>query len=244
LWVITGVSPARGEIAAAVVVDGRNRSVQLSYRSAKAPGGTRTRDLSMRIDNRNRSGPQQMVSSRSWRADRIRTLPCGRESKPARRGLRLYQITGPLRPATIFDQQTRQDSNPDLRGWSSPCFLLHHGLSKRTARIERASPEWRSGALPAELRPRVNAIRPAGLEPATSAVAGRRSVPLSYGRVGGATGWGRAPPGGSRARPVLREREPPAGFEPAPRPYKGRVLAVDTTEAWRSATMPPTAVFS
>jgi hypothetical protein len=30
-------------------------------------------------------------------------------------------------------------------------------------------------------------------------------------------------------------REPPAGIEPAPRPYKGRVLAVDTTEAceWR-----------
>jgi hypothetical protein len=31
-------------------------------------------------------------------------------------------------------------------------------------------------------------------------------------------------------------REPPAGVEPAPRPYKGRVLAVDTTEAlpgWR-----------
>jgi hypothetical protein len=26
-------------------------------------------------------------------------------------------------------------------------------------------------------------------------------------------------------------KEPPAGVEPAPRPYKGRVLAVDTTEA-------------
>jgi hypothetical protein len=57
------------------------------------------------------------------------------------------------------------------------------GLRKRTARIERASPKWRSGALPTELRPR---------------------------------------------------EEPPAGVEPAPRPYKGRVLAVDTTEArWR-----------
>ena len=34
-----------------------------------------------------------------------------------------------------------------------------------------------------------------------------------------------------------RVKEPPAGVEPAPRPYKGRVLAVDTTEArdhaWR-----------
>src|SRR4051812_31811733 len=29
-------------------------------------------------------------------------------------------------------------------------------------------------------------------------------------------------------------KEPPAGIEPAPRPYKGRVLAVDTTEAWWS----------
>jgi hypothetical protein len=28
-----------------------------------------------------------------------------------------------------------------------------------------------------------------------------------------------------------RRKEPPAGVEPAPRPYKGRVLAVDTTEA-------------
>src|SRR5947207_2018597 len=28
-----------------------------------------------------------------------------------------------------------------------------------------------------------------------------------------------------------RKKEPPAGVEPAPRPYKGRVLAVDTTEA-------------
>src|SRR6266404_5243790 len=32
----------------------------------------------------------------------------------------------------------------------------------------------------------------------------------------------------------VRVEEPPAGVEPAPRPYKGRVLAVDTTEArWR-----------
>ena len=37
-----------------------------------------------------------------------------------------------------------------------------------------------------------------------------------------------------RARPdgrYERMKEPPAGVEPAPRPYKGRVLAVDTTEA-------------
>jgi hypothetical protein len=64
-----------------------------------------------------------------------------------------------------------------------------------------------SGALPAELRP------PSGTPgwSRTSGLCRRRAVlfPLSYGRV----------------------KEPPAGVEPAPRPYKGRVLAVDTTEA-------------
>ena len=43
-------------------------------------------------------------------------------------------------------------------------------------------------------------------------------------------------------RPAGAERgqggeEPPAGFEPTPRPYKGRVLAVDTTEAKRVETV-------
>src|SRR5439155_9808016 len=104
--------------------------------------------------------------------------------------------------------------NPDQRGWSSPCFRLHHGPKReRTTRIERASPEWRSGALPSELRP------PSGTPgwSRTSGLCRRRTAlsPLSYGRM----------------------KEPPAGIEPAPRPYKGRVLAVDTTEArvseWR-----------
>jgi hypothetical protein len=67
---------------------------------------------------------------------------------------RSHQITEPLRPATIVQQQARQDSNPDRRGWSSPCSRLHHRPTKRTTRIERVSPEWRSGALPSELRPR------------------------------------------------------------------------------------------
>ena len=44
-------------------------------------------------------------------------------------------------------QQTRQESNPDLRGWSSACFRYTTNLRERTARLERASPEWRSGAL-------------------------------------------------------------------------------------------------
>jgi hypothetical protein len=43
------------------------------------------------------------------------------------------------------------------------------------------------------------------------------------------------PSHGSALRPLSygrsERKEPPAGVEPAPRPYDGRVLAVDTTEA-------------
>jgi hypothetical protein len=126
------------------------------------------------VDNRNRSGPQQGVTSRSWE--------CGRNADSNRNGTRECTLTPDNRAAPARDdlaQQARQDSNPDRRGWSSPCCRLHHRPVKRTARIERASREWRSHALP-----------------------------LSYVR-----------------------QEPPAGVEPTPRPYKGRVLAVDTTEA-------------
>ena len=73
---------------------------------------------------------------------------------------RLQSLTAPRRassgspPSLVVDtRQTRQDSNPGLRGWSSPCSRVHHGCAKRTTRVERASPEWRSGALPTELRP-------------------------------------------------------------------------------------------
>jgi hypothetical protein len=88
--------------------------------------------------------------------------------------------------------------------------LTPQAYEERTTRIERVSPEWRSGALPSELRP------PSGTPgwSRTSGLCRRRTAlsPLSYGRT----------------------KEPPAGIEPAPRPYKGRVLAVDTTEAkWR-----------
>jgi hypothetical protein len=84
-------------------------------------------------------------------------------------------------------------------------LLLHHGPVKPTTRVERASPGWRPGALPAELRRHgtPGRSRTGDLRPRKTAL-----VPLSYGRM-----------------------EPPAGVEPAPRPYKGRVLAVDTTEA-------------
>jgi hypothetical protein len=57
---------------------------------------------------------------------------------------------------------------------------LHHGPRERTTRIERAPPEWRSGALPAELRP-------PNSTPGWSRTSGRcrrRAAlsPLSYGR--------------------------------------------------------------
>ena len=110
------------------------------------------------------------------------------------------------RAAPARDEQAHQDSNPDQRGWSSPCFRYTTGLRERTTRIERASPGWRPGALPSELRPRET---PGWTR--TSDLCRRRAAldPLSHGR----------------------KKEPPAGVEPAPRPYKGRVLAVDTTEA-------------
>jgi hypothetical protein len=77
---------------------------------------------------------------------------------------------------------------------------------KRTTRFERASPGWRPGALPTELHPHMKHAR---LESNQRPLPSQSSaLPLSYER-----------------------KEPPAGVEPAPRPYKGRVLAVDTTEA-------------
>lgn len=92
---------------------------------------------------------------------------------------------------------------------------LHHKpvevLNRRTL-VERASPKWRyaflkCSALPAELHPqREHARLESNQRPLPSQSS---ALPLSYERV----------------------KEPPAGVEPAPRPYKGRVLAVDTTEA-------------
>ena len=74
----------------------------------------------------------------------------------------------PPRPATPSDSRpagprTRTDDLGNRRA-----SRLHHGSLERTTRIERASPGWRPGALPAELRPRV---RSAGSRPAELAVA-------------------------------------------------------------------------
>jgi hypothetical protein len=125
-------------------------------------------------------------------------------------------VAEPLLASASWLRQTRQNSNPDSRGWSSrgwssrvwssPRSRLHHGFAKRTTRVERASPEWRSGALPTELRPPRYARLGSNQRPLPSQSS---ALPLSY----------------------ERSKEPPAGVEPTPRPYKGRVLAVDTTEA-------------
>ena len=108
-------------------------------------------------------------------------------------------------------EQACQGSNPDQRGWSSRCCRLHHRpvLSlgvKRTTRVERASPGWRPGALPSELRPRrrkgasgrsrthTSAVQRAraavdttearvetvGVEPTSSSLQARCSSDLSY----------------------------------------------------------------
>jgi hypothetical protein len=78
--------------------------------------------------------------------------------------------------------------------------LTPRAFEERTTRVERASPEWRSGALPSELRPPNGT--PGWIQ--TSGLCRRRAAlsSLSYGRG----------------------KEPPAGVEPALRPYKGRVL--------------------
>ena len=98
-------------------------------------------------------------------------------------------------------EQARQGSNPDHRGWSSPCFRLHHG--------------------PGSGRPGSNGSPRSGVR-----------CPLSYVRDARLDSNRRLCRRRASALPLSYERmEPPAGVEPAPRPYKGRVLAVDTTEA-------------
>jgi hypothetical protein len=139
-------------------------------------------------------------------------MRCGRDAESNRNGARVcnrsLQITEPLRPATIFDEAGLPGVEPGpARLELAVLPFTPQAYRERTTRIERASPEWRPGALPSELRPRSGT--PGWSR--TSGLCRRRTAlsPLSYGR----------------------RKEPPAGVEPAPRPYKGRVLAVDTTEA-------------
>jgi hypothetical protein len=153
------------------------------------------------VDNRNRSGPQQ---------GGVAVVRCGRERGVEPHGpkaaLTRDNRAAPARDESCLAGPPGLEPGP-ARLELAVLPLTPRAYGERTTRIERASPEWRSGALPAELRP------PSGTPgwSRTSGLCRRRAVlfPLSYGRV----------------------KEPPAGVEPAPRPYKGRVLAVDTTEA-------------
>ncbi len=155
------------------------------------------------VDNRNRSGPQQEVR-------RGREVRSGRGVETARpEGRSTTEITQPLRPATIFVVEA---GLPGVEPGPARLELAvlpftPQAYAERTTRIERASPEF-PGALPSELRPRSGTPG----RSRTSGLCRRRTAlsPLSYG---------------------AQEEEPPAGIEPAPQPYKGRVLAVDTTEA-------------
>ena len=156
------------------------------------------------VDNRNRSGPQQKVR-------RGHEMRSGRGVEPQRRTV-VQPLSPDNRAASARDDPVVEAGLPGLEPGPARLELAVLPLTpqayrERTTRIERASPGWRPGALPAELRP------PSGTPgwSRTSGLCRRRAAlcPLSYGRM----------------------KEPPAGVEPAPRPYKGRVLAVDTTEA-------------
>ena len=157
------------------------------------------------VDNRNRSGPQQDVR-------RGRELRSGRGVEPQRR-TSVQPLSPDNRTAPARDDLVVGAGPPGLEPGLTRLELAvlpftPRACRERTTRIERASPGWRPGALPSELRP------PSGTLgwTRTSGLCRRRTAlsPLSYGR---------------------KKKEPPAGVEPAPRPYKGRVLAVDTTEA-------------
>ena len=158
-------------------------------------------------------------------------VECGRVAESNRSATHacvraLTRITEPL-PAR--DAQARQDSNPDRRGWSSQCYPLTPRTFVQRACRNDGCAERRSDNPPVwSGRPGSNR-RPRGGSPVL--------FPLSYVRKWHARleSNQRQPPSQSGALPLSygRTKEPPAGVEPAPRPYKGRVLAVDTTEAWR-----------
>jgi hypothetical protein len=173
-------------------------ALPLSYRSTRAPGRSRTCDRRFSGDNGNVAGPQQ----NECRGREVRSESGFETAEPERA---LYARDNRATPAR--DRQTRQDSNPDPRGWSSRCFQLHHGFVV-------------SG------RPGSNGPLRAG-DPVLCR--------LSYIRKKSTLGWSRTSILCRRRAALIplsyERKEPPAGVEPAPRPYKGRVLAVDTTEA-------------
>jgi hypothetical protein len=115
------------------------------------------------------------VPARSRMCRRGRGVRSGRGVEPQTLSGLFPQITEPLRPATIVKGKPARSRTRSCEVGARRASGTPQVCEERTARLERASPEWRSGALPSELRPREQ-IRPAGVEPATAAVAGQRSV--------------------------------------------------------------------
>src|SRR4051812_23014155 len=170
--------------------------------------------------------------------------------EPQARGPSSHEITEPLRPAT--SKPTRIRTRTCEVG--ARCAALTPRVCKRTTRIERASPGWRPGALPSELRPRVKHARLESNQRPLPSQGSAQSTELRaftsrlwfvapgagpegtvFGHTapespvpGAAKGGGGARPRRAASSPASDAREPSAGVEPAPRPYKGRVLAVDT----------------
>src|SRR6185437_11975351 len=116
--------------------------------------------------------------------------------------------------------QTRLQVRADRQRLTERHRLVRHDSSFRRFAVDGANPPgFEPGPARLELavlplhHGLVDRARPAGVEPAASAFARQRSLSAELRAC----------------------EEPPAGVEPAPRPYDGRVLAVDTTEArkWR-----------
>ena len=91
------------------------------------------------------------IMSRSWRAVGRGVEPPTR--RRGRRGRSTDEITEPLRPATTDPP----GFEPGPAEVGARRAAVTPRVYKRTARLERASPDWRSGALPTELHPHENA---------------------------------------------------------------------------------------
>jgi hypothetical protein len=134
-------------------------SVSKGARGALVLRERRGRSRRSAAASRCRSRRRRASPDRTGRRSRSRSRPCrprpaaprcprrgGSRGAPGPGGCpprgRVDGVEWPLRPATILLlEQACQGSNPDQRGWSSPCFRLHHRPKReRTTRVERASP--------------------------------------------------------------------------------------------------------
>lgn len=121
--------------------------------------------------------------------------------------LLLHHRPSKSRPARI---RTRTD---EVRARHARC-ITPRAFRERTTRIERASPGWKPGALPSELRPRDETSTPGWSRTSGRCRRGAALCPLSYGRVG---------------RSLRQESNPHLGLT------TGACLPLNTTEAneWR-----------